>query len=180
MNRGRRRTLSGFSEDGVGDTGRLESPQTEDATIAATAGAVAVSVARPGEMERGAQLQAQPDDLALIEVDNGGEDSDARLRSGTGIRRQGERVAKRLRAVGIPGTVFFDSAQIDTGGANGLGPGYAHAEKKGIPERHVRDGDAVPVDVGVGNGDLGSVSAEPPICRNASVRTVRRRLSGTS
>ena len=154
MNPGRRLALSGFSVDGVGDTGRLESPQTEDAAIAATAGAVAVSVARPGEMKRGAQLQAEPDDLPLVEVDHRGQDSDPRLRAGTGIRRTRERVKKRLRTVGVPGTVFFDSAQIDTGGANGLGPGNAEAEKKGIPERHIRCGDVVPVEVGVGNWNL--------------------------
>lgn len=105
-------------------------------------------------MKRGAQLQAQPDDLALVEMDNRGEDSDARLRTGTRIRRPGERVEKCLCTVGVPGTVFFDSTQIDAGGANGLGPGNAHAEKKGIPEGHIREGDVVPVDVGVGHGNL--------------------------
>ena len=137
---------------GVGDTGRLESLQTEDAAVAATAGAVAVSVTRPGEVKRGAQFNAKPDDLVLPEVNNRRKDSDAGFRARAGIDSTGERVAERLRTIGISGTVFFDGPQIHARRADGFGPGNPQAEKERISERYIREWNVVPLDVGIGNG----------------------------
>ncbi len=138
--------------DGVGGAGRLKGLETEDAAVAATAGAVAVSVARPGEVKRGAQFHAKSDDLMLPEVDNRRKDSDLGFRAGPGIRGTGKRVTERLRAIGISGTVFFDGPQIHTRRAHGLGPGNPETEKECISEWYIRGWNVVPLDVGIGNG----------------------------
>ena len=138
--------------DGIGDAGLLECLQTEEAAFTATAGAVAVSVARPREVKRGAQFHAEPDDLVLLEVDDRREDPDAGRRARAGIDGPRECVTERLRTVGVSGSVFFNGAQIHTRCADGFGPGDTETEEERISEGHIRDGDVVPIGVGVGNG----------------------------
>ena len=122
--------------------------------MAATAGAVAVSVARPGEVQRGGEFHAKSDDLCFLEVDNRRKDSDVGFRACTGVDRPCERVTERLSTVGISGTVFLDGSQIYTRCSDGFGPGDPQTEKKRIPEGYIRDGNVIPsrVRVGVGNG----------------------------
>ena len=148
--------------------------------MAATAGAVAVSVARPGETKRCGEFHAKSDDLCFFEVDNRREDSDVGFRACTGVDRPCERVTERLRTIGVSGTVFFDGAQIHTRCADGFCPRNPQAEKERIPERYIRDGNVVPVGDGIGNGYVSvcqSGTADLTECvRSGGQATTRRNV----
>lgn len=105
-------------------------------------------------MQGSAQVRAQAYDLRFGVVDHRRVDADIRLRAGAGRYGPGKGRAEVLRAVGIPGAVFFHDADVDGPGAEGFGPGDAQAEEVGVSEGDVGDRDIGTLEVGVGDGNV--------------------------
>src|SRR5207248_9222028 len=111
---------------GLGETLR---PQT--ASVAPTAGAVEARVAGPREVERGADLHTETDDVSLREVDQRGTNLD-RPAPDPSLQRQRRRPLERFdelrAAVGIAAVVEGVDAEVHGVGVAGFG--NAHGDRK--------------------------------------------------
>src|SRR5882724_6254671 len=134
------------------DPSCLESPQPQHATVASAASFALFSVARPGQLQRRAQLQAAADDFCLAKCDERSGDLDASL-----FRPYADDLTESVvilgAAVGVTGAVLRDRADVDLGCSQHLGPTDRCGKKMRIAEGDVGDGDPGADVAGFGDGD---------------------------
>src|SRR5262249_26038967 len=129
------------SQGRVGDRiaqSRLTEPaQTQRATVAFAAGHVFALVTRPAQFERRAELGAEPHYFAFAEVNDWRDNLDLRLRLRADVNAPLERFVVFGTAIGIARTVFGDRADVDSVGADDLGPARGDREQVRVPERDI-------------------------------------------
>src|ERR1700722_20049681 len=90
-------------------------------------------------MQRGAQFDAAPDDLAFLQLDDRRDDVDLRFRARAFANRVLKGAVILGTAVGIAGAVFGDCTDIDRIGADGFGPADGDGKKMRVAEWDVGD-----------------------------------------
>src|SRR5262249_56796427 len=101
------------------------------------AGRVSPLVTRPAQFGRRAELGAEPRYFAFTELDDRRDDLDLRLRLRPDVNRPLERFVVFGTAIGIARTVFGDRADVDSVGADDLGPARGDREQVRVPERDI-------------------------------------------
>src|SRR5882724_8809527 len=89
----------------------FEGAQTQDATVAYAAGFALISVTRPGELQRSAQVEAAADDLSLTQCDERSRNLDASLFC-TNADHLVEGLVVLRTAIGVAGAVLRDCADV--------------------------------------------------------------------
>src|SRR6266481_4445190 len=88
-------------------------------------------------MQRRAQFDASPDDLAFLQSDDGRYDFDPRFRPCPHADQLLEHPVISRPAIRIAGAVFRDCSYVNRTGANRFGPAYRHGKKMRVSKGHV-------------------------------------------
>src|SRR5208282_3172830 len=128
--------------DRVGHACFCERAQPQQAAIARAAGLLLALVARPGEMERGAQFDSPADDIAFPHANHRGLDFNPRFRPRTRAHQLLKRTVIFRPAVRVAGAVFGHRADPYGSRADGFRPAHRDGEKVSVAEGHVGDRDA--------------------------------------
>src|SRR5215471_5553656 len=133
------RSISDFNRVGnrIAEPRLAESAQPQRATVALAAGPVFAFVTRPAQFERRAEFGAELHDLAFAKPDDRRDYLDLRLGLRAEVNRALERFVVFGAAIGVPGTVFRHRANVDSVGADDLGPARGDREQVGVAERDV-------------------------------------------
>src|ERR1700693_5117070 len=127
--------LRGRIRYGINRSGLAKCPQSKDAALADAAGFGLTGIARPTYMERCAQFNSQPDDLAFAHCDQRGFDPNLPV-LGAHLDELIECVIVGGPAVRIPRTVLLYCPDKHRLRAQHLRPAYRRRKEMSIAERN--------------------------------------------
>src|ERR1700752_3487912 len=108
--------------DWVADACCGKPTQTEGARVAAPTRAILGPVARPRQLERCPQLSSALNDFILTQVNHRGHDFDLSFRLRSNLNGPLKRLIKFRTTVGVAGSIFSHSPDINSSSVDGFGP----------------------------------------------------------
>src|SRR5690242_2082237 len=131
--------------DRIRHSGLRERLQSQQATVARSAGSVLILVARPRQMQRRAQLHSFPYNLAFLHRDHWSRDFYSRLWT----RSHSHQLLKNLvilrTAIWIAGAVFCDGSDINRARAYRFRPAHRHGKKMRVAKWYVGYGNSASI-----------------------------------
>src|SRR4029077_1363916 len=101
-------------------------PQAQQATVASATSCIFALIAGPRQMQRGPELDAAPNDLALLQRDHRSDNFDSCFRACTGANQFLKCPVILGPAVRVAGAILGNGADVDNSGTDGFRPTHCY------------------------------------------------------